>query len=325
MCGVVAAYRLRIFMFKGTIYLWTSPSGKRYVGKDGVGHRYYGFTLQRRSYSSVLQAGETIFSKGVRLSRVDKARVKYPVDLWHCQILEIVRCASMEELDTRLYERERFWIAYYDSYKKGYNSTKGGKGADGLFMPFSARRVLSAKAKLRKPYERTEEHKKLMSERLIGHTAKPIVSVSLDGNVVSHYDSTREAVRLGACSQSGVMACRNGLRHVHRGCLWLLKSEYDSMSADELQAFCAEACARIEESKRRSSQITAERNRVQKHCRPVVQLSKSGEFIKDWGSAKEAGVSLGISHGTITECCRDKHYTCGGFVWRYADKFYSNI
>lgn len=133
-------------MFKGTIYLWTSPSGKQYVGKDSVGHRYYGFMLQCRSYSSLLRAGETIFSKGVRLTKVDKARVKYPVDLWHCQILEIVRCASMEELDARLYERERFWIAYYDSYKKGYNSTKGGKGADGLSMPFSARRVLSAKA-----------------------------------------------------------------------------------------------------------------------------------------------------------------------------------
>lgn len=322
MCGVVAAYRLRIFMFKGTIYLWTSPSGKQYVGKDGVGHRYYGFTLQRHSYSSVLQAGETIFSKGVRLSRVDKARVKYPVDLWHCQILEIVRCASMEELDARLYERERFWIAYYDSYKKGYNSTKGGKGADGLFMPFSARRVLSAKAKLRKPYERTEEHKKLMSERLIGHTAKPIVSVSLDGNVVSHYDSTREAVRLGACSQSGVMACRNGLRHVHRGCLWLLKSEYDSMSADDLQDFCAKVRDRMAESKRRSSQITAERNRVQKHCRPVVQLSKSGEFIKEWGSGKEASLSLGIASGGIMVCCRRKRPTCHGFVWEYADEYY---
>lgn len=325
MCGVVAAYRLRIFMFKGTIYLWSSPSGKQYVGKDGVGMRYYSFTCQCRSYSSLLRAGETIFSKGVRLSRVDKARVKYPVDLWHCQILEIVRSASMEELDARLYERERFWVAYYDSYKKGYNSTKGGKGADGLYIPPSARRIMSDKAKKRKPYERTEEHKKLMSERLIGHTAKPIVSVSLDGKVVSHYDSTSEAIRLGACSRSGFMACRKGLQHVHRGCLWLFKTEYDSMSADELQAFCVKVRDRMAESKIMSSQVIAARNRVQKHCRPVVQLSKSGEFIKDWGSAKEAGASLGISHGAITGCCRDKHYTCGGFVWRYADKFYSNI
>lgn len=162
---------------------------------------------------------------------------------------------------------------------------------------------LVLRLKLRKPYERTEEHKKLMSERLIGHTAKPIVSVSLDGKVVSHYDSTSEAIRLGACSQSGVMACRKGLQHVHRGCLWLFKTEYDSMSADDLQAFCAKVRDQMAESKRRSSQITAERNRVQKHCRPVVQLSKSGEFIKEWGSAKEAGASLGISHGTITECC----------------------
>ena len=39
----------------------------------------------------------------------------------------------LEECEENLLnERERYWIAYYDTYNNGYNMTKGGENADGL-------------------------------------------------------------------------------------------------------------------------------------------------------------------------------------------------
>lgn len=47
----------------------------------------------------------------------------------------------------KLNEREAFWINYYNSYEKGYNSTKGGDGADSeIFKGENNGRALLSKA-----------------------------------------------------------------------------------------------------------------------------------------------------------------------------------
>lgn len=50
---------------------------------------------------------------------------------------------------------------------------------------------------------------------------------------------------------------------------------------------------------------------------PVSQYNKNGVFIRDWRSAREAGTALHISPSSITECCRNKRRTIGGFRWTY--------
>jgi len=52
---------------------------------------------------------------------------------------------------------------------------------------------------------------------------------------------------------------------------------------------------------------------------PIVQYSKDGTFIKEWDSAKDASISLGIHHGSITAVCKGKGKTCGGFLWKYKE------
>ncbi|MBQ3996665.1 MAG: HNH endonuclease [Bacteroidales bacterium] len=53
---------------------------------------------------------------------------------------------------------------------------------------------------------------------------------------------------------------------------------------------------------------------------PVVQMSKGGEFIREWKSAAFAARELGISSASsISECCRGKRKTIGGFKWKYKD------
>ena len=51
---------------------------------------------------------------------------------------------------------------------------------------------------------------------------------------------------------------------------------------------------------------------------PILQFTKSGEFIKEWPSTREAGRQLGIFQQSICQCCKGRCKSAGGFVWRYA-------
>lgn len=47
----------------------------------------------------------------------------------------------------------------------------------------------------------------------------------------------------------------------------------------------------------------------------VLQINKDKKIIKEWESIKEAQQYLNLSH--ISECCKNKKHTCGGFYWRF--------
>ncbi len=49
----------------------------------------------------------------------------------------------------------------------------------------------------------------------------------------------------------------------------------------------------------------------------VKQYSLNNKFIKEWNSIKEAGNELHISQGNIVNCCKNKRYTAGNYIWKY--------
>lgn len=55
-------------------------------------------------------------------------------------------------------------------------------------------------------------------------------------------------------------------------------------------------------------------------ARRIVQYTKDGDLVKVWDYAKQASDSLGIHLGNLIQCCRGKHKSCGGFVWRYYEE-----
>lgn len=57
-----------------------------------------------------------------------------------------------------------------------------------------------------------------------------------------------------------------------------------------------------------------------KHCKPVIQFTKTGKLIKEYPSAKEAQRQTGVLSGSISQCClgRKNHSTAGGYIWKYA-------
>ena len=54
--------------------------------------------------------------------------------------------------------------------------------------------------------------------------------------------------------------------------------------------------------------------------KPILQYSKSGDFIRGWKSAREVERVLGIANSHIIDCCKDKRKSAGGFVWKYKEE-----
>jgi hypothetical protein len=53
----------------------------------------------------------------------------------------------------------------------------------------------------------------------------------------------------------------------------------------------------------------------------VAQIDKAGNFVRRWKSMSEAERMLNIPESNISNCCRGKVKTAGGFVW----KFYKEV
>ena len=56
-------------------------------------------------------------------------------------------------------------------------------------------------------------------------------------------------------------------------------------------------------------------------ARPVVQLSKSGEFIRQWSYISEAANFLHCSMDNIVSCCSYRIPSAYGFLWMYLDEY----
>lgn len=67
-----------------------------------------------------------------------------------------------------------------------------------------------------------------------------------------------------------------------------------------------------EETKRKMSEAGKGKNVV-----PVVQYSRSGEFIEKYNSIIEAADKNGLFYSAISACCRNIAKTAGDCIWRY--------
>lgn len=54
---------------------------------------------------------------------------------------------------------------------------------------------------------------------------------------------------------------------------------------------------------------------------PVMQYSKSGDFIQKFNSIADAKRFLGIDGSDISACCQRKLKQCSGYVWRYENDY----
>lgn len=54
-----------------------------------------------------------------------------------------------------------------------------------------------------------------------------------------------------------------------------------------------------------------------KCSKAVIQFSKSGAFVAEYNSIREAANINNVCPGDIIKCCKGKQHYCGGFNWKY--------
>lgn len=60
---------------------------------------------------------------------------------------------------------------------------------------------------------------------------------------------------------------------------------------------------------------------IHKICKPVVQLTLDGKYIRTWDSMSDVKRELGISTGNISTCCKGKRKDCHGYKWMYLSDY----
>lgn len=58
-------------------------------------------------------------------------------------------------------------------------------------------------------------------------------------------------------------------------------------------------------------------NSAKDKTKPILQFDLDGNFIKEWNSQTDIQLKLNIYHSSISNVCRNRRKTAGGFVWRY--------
>lgn len=54
------------------------------------------------------------------------------------------------------------------------------------------------------------------------------------------------------------------------------------------------------------------------HCRKVIQYDKRNKKpLREFRSIKEAQKAFNCTH--VSLCCRNKRYSDGGYIWKYAE------
>lgn len=66
------------------------------------------------------------------------------------------------------------------------------------------------------------------------------------------------------------------------------------------------------------NQRVSEKNTNGKCSKPVLQFTKSGEFIREWPSIHEITRVLGFPQGNISNCCLGQRKSASGFVWKFS-------
>lgn len=124
----------------------------------------------------------------------------------------------------------------------------------------------------------------------------PIIQLSMDGKFIREFESIKNASLHTGIKHGNIYSAYRGNSKSAGGFMWLPKERY-LIKKDEIKPY------------------------TDPHFKKVIQLSKSGEFIKKWDSITNASLELDINFGNISSVCRGRTKTAGGFRWLYEDDY----
>lgn len=129
---------------------------------------------------------------------------------------------------------------------------------------------------------------------------KEVSQYDRDGTFIKKYDSILSASKELDIEHAVISRCCNDTQRIAGGYIWRYS---DVELTTEHLSWCNET----------SSRPTTRR--------AVFQYSNDGNLIRRYDSISAASLATGISSGNISVCCsgNGKQKTAGGYIWRYAD------
>ena len=190
---------------KSGIYMWTSPSGKSYIGQS--------VNLQKRKYAFLC------FGDRYGGQKINRARKKYNhKSLWNYTILEY---CDIDKLD----EREEYYISLYNTINNGYNCESGGNENKIVSDETKQKQSEAMKGENNPLYGKhlTEEHKSKLSK---AHDKRkiPVSQYTIEGVFIASYESIHEAQRLTNIDKNTISRCCRGIQKTAGGFKWTYKN-----------------------------------------------------------------------------------------------------
>jgi hypothetical protein len=220
-------------------------------------------------------------------------RITYGNDIIYDYIDEI------ESLDSKDWKPlESFWINYFKFLGfEVLNKNDGGGGNTTVSEETKLKIKISSigqkrsdETKIKMSISRKGRIHSEKSKIQIGiNKRKEVLQYNLDGTFIKEWRGIKEVSKTLGLYKNGISSCYSGRINSCGGFIWRLKD----------------------------NPIDNKINFVDGHSIPIKQYNIDGKFIKDWDSIIRASLSLNISAGCISKCCKNKLKTSGGFIWKY--------
>jgi group I intron endonuclease len=275
-------------MIEGIVYRYVSPEGKSYVGQTTNEER------RRKDFGIVAR-----HPKGGTLSYRSKSfrydLERFGVENFTYEVLYKNSYETMEDAQADLWQKEEFFIDYFDSFNNGYNKTLGGNGTKGHKVP----------------KEQVEKQRQWLIEFYKTHP-NPFQGKK-------HSEETRKILSEQAKKRTGKNAQRYGKTITSEQIRALSKYAIEHKSGKNNPFY---GKTHSEESKRKAAE-------TRKNKKPVLQIDiHTGEIINTFPSALEAARAFGYPQRSyeITRCCQGhvsprgwKSNTWRGYKWKYQE------
>ena len=149
-------------------------------------------------------------------------------------------------------------------------------------------------------------------ERQIKTSGTAVVQLDLSGNLIATFPSIRDVTRKIGLKHGNISPAIRNKRYIAEGYFWLNKSEYDSLSHEELVQKIRTA---IYNKEHRIVPDCSKEKEIRAKKKSIVKLSKDGKYLETYASATEAANQNGITIRNINDCLSKRHKTSCGFVW----------
>lgn len=313
------AYNKNTQLYEGFIYLILNDihPEKIYVGQTTTTPeiRWCGHISQIKKHPST--------------DKIHNAMQKYGKNHFALEVIETCAFNNLNELITRLNEKERYYIKLFDSYKNGYNATIGGRDNNDSQKRAVTQYDLYGKKiatfesikELEKDFPNISSiydscmglckyaygyiwrykeddllkyplpNDKEITSSIITEAAKqPIIQYTWSGEKIGIFENATEASEKTQIPRHLIVSCCSGrIVRTHGYVFRFYNQSFNSLKTNKSKFRC------------------------------INQYDLQDNFIKTYKSAREAARENDMHYQTICGVCQKKKITSGGYKWFYSE------